>query len=123
MRRARPRARRSRYNVSYRLTRSVPAVIAGALLLVVLVAATLTYKRFDDFITATTGHHLNPMGEVVQAVEPAQGSIAYKLKHGQSVSILLLGMGGEQNDAPYLTDSIMAASIDPTTGRVVPLSS
>jgi len=24
-------------------------------------------------------------------------------------------MGGEQNDAPYLTDSIMAASIDPTT--------
>ncbi|HEV2029222.1 MAG TPA: LCP family protein [Candidatus Dormibacteraeota bacterium] len=119
MLKARPRARRSRYNVSYRLTRSVPAVIAGALLLVVLVAATLTYKRFDDFITATTGHHLNPIGEVVQAVEPAQGSIAYKLKHGQQVNILLLGMGGEQNDAPYLTDSIMAVTIDPTTNRVM----
>jgi LCP family protein required for cell wall assembly len=119
MLKARPRARRSRYNVSYRLTRSVPAVIAGALLLVVLVAATLTYKRFDDFITATTGHHLNPIGEVVQAVEPAQGSIAYKLKHGQQVNILLLGMGGEQNDAPYLTDSIMAVTIDATTNRVM----
>jgi LCP family protein required for cell wall assembly len=119
MLKARPRARRSRYNVSYRLTRSVPAVIAGALLLVVLVTATLTYKRFDDFITATTGHHLNPIGEVVQAVEPAQGSIAYKLKHGQQVNILLLGMGGEQNDAPYLTDSIMAVTIDPTTNRVM----
>ena len=119
MLKARPRARRSRYNVTYRLTRSVPAVLAGALLLFVLVAATLTYKRFDDFITATTGHHLNPIGEVVQAVEPAQGSIAYKLKHGQPVNILLLGMGGEQNDAPYLTDSIMAVTIDPTTNRVM----
>src|ERR1700682_6230844 len=122
MLRARPRARRARYNVSYRLPRSVPAVIAGALVLVVLVAATLTYKRFDDFLAATTGHHLNPIGEVVQAVEPAQGTIAYKLKHGQQVNILLLGMGGEENDAPYLTDSVMAVTIDPTTGRVMLLS-
>jgi LCP family protein required for cell wall assembly len=119
MQRARPRARRSRYNVSYRLTRSVPAAIAAALLLVVIVAATLTYKRFDDFISATTGHHINPIGEVVQAVEPAQGTIAYKLKHGQQVNILLLGMGGYENDAPYLTDSIMAVTIDPTTNRVM----
>jgi LCP family protein required for cell wall assembly len=119
MQRARPRARRSRYHVSYRLTRSVPAAFAAVLLLVVIVAATLTYKRLDDFITATTGHHLNPIGVVVQAVEPAQGTIAYKLKHGQQVNILLLGMGGEQNDAPYLTDSIMAVTIDPTSNRVM----
>src|ERR1700719_2707785 len=119
MLRARPRARRSRYNVTYRLTRSVPAMIVAALLIVVLVGATLTYKRLDDFIAATTGHHLNPLGEVVQAIEPAQGTIAYKLKHGQRVNILLLGMGGEQNDAPYLTDSIMAVTIDPTTNRVM----
>jgi LCP family protein required for cell wall assembly len=119
MLRARPRARRSRYHVSYRLTRSVPAAIAVVLLLAVIVAATLTYKRFDDFITATTGHHINPIGEVVQAVEPAPGTIAYKLKHGQQVNILLLGMGGEQNDAPYLTDSIMAVTIDPTSNRVM----
>src|SRR5258708_39393 len=122
MLRARPRARRSRYNVSYRLTRSVPAAIAAALLLVVIVAATLTYKRFDDFITATTGHHINPIGEVVQAVEPAQGTIAYKLKHGQQVNILLLGMGGYENDAPYLTDSIMAVNNHPHSnpGTVAP---
>src|ERR1700686_498875 len=119
MQRARPRARRSRYHVSYRLTRSVPAAVAAALLLVVIVAATLTYKRIDDFITATTGHHINPIGEVVQAVEPAQGTIAYKLKHGQQVNILLLGMGGYENDAPYLTDSIMAVTIDPNTNRVM----
>src|ERR1700694_2242148 len=119
MLRARPRARRSRYNVFYRLTRSVPAAIAAVLLLAVIVGATLTYKRFDDFISATTGHHLNPIGEVGQAVETAQGSIAYKLKHCEQVNILLLGMGGEQNDAPYLTDSIMAVTIDPVTNRVM----
>ena len=122
MQRARPRARRSRYYVSYRLTRSVPAAIVVALLLVVLVGATLTYKRIDDFISSTTGHHINPIGEVVQAVEPAQGSIAYKLKHNQQVNILLLGRGGYENDAPYLTDSIMAVTIDPASNRVMLVS-
>src|SRR6202048_2328638 len=118
MLRAKPRARRSPYNVSARLTRSVPAAVVALLVLVVLVGATFTYKRFDDFISATTGRHITP-GEIVQVVEPAQGTIAYKLKHGQQVNILLLGMGGEQNDAPYLTDSIMAVTIDPTTNRVM----
>src|SRR5207302_706703 len=119
MPKARPRARRSRYSVSHRLTRSVPAMIGAAVLIVVLVAATLTYKRLDDFITATTGHHINPLAEVVQAVEPSPGTIAYKLQHGQRVSILMLGMGGYENDAPYLTDSIMAVTIDPNSHRVM----
>jgi len=97
-------------------------MILAGLLLVVLVGATLTYQRLDDFITATTGHHLNPIGEVVQAIEPAQGTIGYKLKHGQRVNILLLGRGGYENDAPYLTDSIMAVSIDPVSNRVMMVS-
>jgi LCP family protein required for cell wall assembly len=122
MLRARPRARRSRYHVTYRLTRSVPAMILAALLVVVLVGATLTYKRLDDFIAATTGHHLNPIGEVVQALEPSPGTIAYKLKHGQRVNILLLGRGGYENDAPFLTDSVMAVTIDPASNRVMLLS-
>lgn len=122
MLRARPRARRSRYNVTYRLTRSVPAIVVATLLVVVLVGATLTYQRLDDFFTATTGHHLNPLGEVVQAIEPSPGTIAYKLKHGQRVNILLLGRGGYENDAPFLTDSIMAISIDPVSNRVMMVS-
>jgi len=118
MQRARPRARRSRYNVSYRLTRSAPAVIAAFVLIVVVVTATFTYKRIDDFLSTTTGRHFNPIGEVVQAVEPSQGTIAYKLKHGEQVNVLLLGRGGYENDAPYLTDSIMAVTIDPASRRV-----
>jgi len=121
--RARPkRARRSRYNVFYRLTRSVPAAIIVVLLVGIVLAATLTYKRLDDFMSAATGHHIDPIGEVVQVVEAQPGTIAYKLKHGQRVNVLLLGMGGYENDAPYLTDSIMAVSIDPVTNRVMMLS-
>ncbi len=122
MQRARPRARRSRYHVSYRLTRSVPAIVGAFLLLVVIVTATLTYKRIDDFVSATTGRHINPIGEVVQAVEPSPGTIAYKLKHGQQVNILLLGRGGYENDAPYLTDSMMVVTIDPASSRVAMVS-
>jgi LCP family protein required for cell wall assembly len=91
-------------------------------LLVVIVTATLAYKRLDDFVSATTGHHVNPIGEVVQAVEPTPGTIAYKLKHGQQVNILLLGRGGYENDAPFLTDSIMAVTIDPSSNRVAMVS-
>src|SRR5437762_740730 len=120
--RARPRrARRSRYRVSHRLTRSVPAAIIAVLLLGIVTAATLTYQRFDDFMNATTGHHIT-IGEIAQVVEPSPGTIAYKLKHGQRVNVLLLGRGGYENDAPYLTDSIMAVSIDPVTNRVMMLS-
>ncbi|HKC19203.1 MAG TPA: hypothetical protein VKE27_06175, partial [Candidatus Dormibacteraeota bacterium] len=88
MSRPRPqRARRSRYRVSYRLTRSVPAAIIAVVLLAVMAGAALTYKRIDDFMRATTGQHLNPIGEVVQAVAPQPGTIAYKLQHGQQVNI------------------------------------
>ena len=113
------RARRSRYRVSYRLTRSVPAAIIAVALIAVMAGATLAYKRLDDFVHTTTGQHINPLTEVVQAVAPQPGTIAYKLKHGQQVNVLLLGMGGYENDAPYLTDSIMAVSIDPNSSRVM----
>src|SRR5690349_2047102 len=118
MSRARPRARRSRYSVSHRLTRSVPALIGAVLLVAIVVTATVAYRRIDDFLSATTGKGLT-LGAVVEAVQPDPGSIAYKLQHGQQVSVLLLGMGGYENDAPFLTDSIMAVTIDPNSHRVM----
>lgn len=60
----------------------------------------------------------NPVQLVQQEVEPAPGTIAYKLKHGQRVNILALGYGGKENDAPYLTDSIMVISVDPVGKRI-----
>ncbi len=118
MSRARPRARRSRYSVSHRLTRSVPALIGAVLLVAIVLTATVAYRRIDDFLTTVTGKGLT-LGAVVEAVQPEPGSIAYKLQHGQQVNVLLLGMGGYENDAPFLTDSIMAVTIDPNSHRVM----
>src|SRR5436190_723109 len=118
MSRARPRARRSRYSVSHRLSRSVPALIGAVLLVAIVVTATVAYRRIDDFLSATTGKHLT-LGAMVEAVQPEPGTMAYKLQHGQQVNILLLGMGGYENDAPFLTDSIMAVTIDPNSHRVM----
>src|SRR5260370_2849380 len=113
MERARRRARRSRYNVSYRLTRSVPAVVGALLLVVVIVTATLTYKRIDDFVTATPGRHVHPIGEGVQPVEPAPGTIPYKPKHGQHVNILLLGPARLRKAPPYPSAPPMARTLGP----------
>ena len=92
--------------------------MVGLFLLVAVVAGGLfAYKRIDSFLTQTTGHGLT-LGQVVQYVEPQPGTIAYKLEHGEKVNVLLLGMGGYENDAPFLTDSIMAVTIDPASHRV-----
>ena len=93
-------------------------MIGAVLLVAIVLTATVAYKRIDDFLSATTGKHLT-LGAVVEAVQPDPGSIAYKLQHGQQVNILLLGMGGYENDAPFLTDSIMAVTIDPNSHRVM----
>lgn len=61
----------------------------------------------------------NPLQLIQSQIDPPAGSIAYKLKHGQRVNILALGYGGAENDSPYLTDTIMAISIDPATGQVM----
>ncbi len=48
-----------------------------------------------------------------------------KLLKGESddrITVLLLGMGGEENDAPFLTDTVMVASFKPSTKDVALLS-
>lgn len=64
----------------------------------------------------------NPFSEAQQAIAPAQGSIAWKLQHGQQVNLVLLGYGGSENDAPWLTDSILVVSMDPTDQRAIEVS-
>jgi anionic cell wall polymer biosynthesis LytR-Cps2A-Psr (LCP) family protein len=81
------------------------------------------------YATQRTGHFLkrvvnlnNPVTVIQNEVEPPAGSIAWKIKHGQQINLLLLGYGGPENDAPWLTDSIMVVSIDPVSRRVLEVS-
>lgn len=95
-------------------------MVALGLIGVLLIGSALAAGRFWSFVTAVT--NLNPLQTFVQAAAPPQGSIAWKIRNNQQVNILLLGYGGAENDAPYLTDSMMVVSVDPVTHRVVETS-
>src|SRR5690349_3647319 len=120
MQSARPRARRSRHSAMARRRSGLGLVVVAAVLTIALVGG-ITYGvlRVNDFLTHTTGKGLfDPGGLPATIVGPPQGSIAYKLGNHQKVNILALGYGGPENDAPYLTDSIMSVTIDPVTKRI-----
>src|SRR2546421_1043987 len=122
MPRARPRARRSRYTHPPRLSRSV-SLIAAVFLLGVMFGASVVVVRTVNFVHTLTGQNAGDVVKIVQqAIQPAPGSVAYKLQNNQPVNILVLGVGGEENDAPYLSDTLMAITIDPATKRVVQTS-
>ncbi len=121
MSRARPRARRSRYRAISRVPRSVPALLTIVFIAGVLLGASLAVVRTVGFLHSVVNFS-NPITIVQNEVDPPVGSIAYKLRHGQQVNLLVLGYGGAENDAPYLTDSIMVVTIDPVSRRVVEAS-
>jgi LCP family protein required for cell wall assembly len=93
------------------------AVIA-AVLVVTTFAGTLAVGRMVSFLAIISGS-ANPITIVQQQFAPAPGSVPWKLKHNQQVNLLLLGYGGAENDSPYLTDTMMAVTLDPASKRVV----
>ncbi len=115
----RPRARRSQQRPAAVLT---GARVLGVALIVALVAGgALATLRVADFLR-TTANVRNPFGTARQVLEPDPGTIPWKLRHGERVNILLLGYGGVENDAPWLTDTMMVLSLDPSSRRVVEAS-
>lgn len=92
--------------------------MVALVLLVCLVAGILAAVRAAAFL----GHFGNPLEQAVRAIDPPAGSISWKLRHGQQINVLLLGYGGAENDAPYLTDTIMVLSVDPGHGRAMEVS-
>jgi LCP family protein required for cell wall assembly len=115
------RQRSSLYQKPPRRRRSRGPLIAVALILIILVAGGLAVGRTINFLRQSFNLG-NPFTAAQQAVDPNAGSIPYKLNHGQQVNVLLMGYGGSENDAPYLTDTIMALSIDPANHRVQEVS-
>ena len=92
-------------------------------LLGVLLGASVVVSRTLSFLHAVTGRGAESVVNIVQnAVAPAPGTLAYKLQNNQQVNILVLGIGGRENDAPTLSDTIMIITLDPASGRVVETS-
>jgi len=123
---ARLKARRSRYRLTNRLAGSAPAAIVVVLLLLTLGGTTYLATRVVGFLNHVTrgGVSFASITQAAGITEPPLGSIAYRLKHHDAVpvNILLLGYGGQENDAPYLTDTMLALRLDPASGRVALIS-
>lgn len=114
------RARRS----LYRPSRRPPAFkrgLFGALALVLVVAVVAGGTRLFEFLQSVANLG-SPISAFQKQVDPPAGSIAFKLAHGERVNLLMLGYGGAENDAPWLTDSMLLLSIDPATHRAMEVS-
>jgi len=100
-----------------------------------LIAASKKRRRLTSYIIALVAIGIIFTGKVIISSQGANwfgdNSWFGKLKHltgiadnrlkGEEtdrVNILLLGMGGQNHDGGYLTDTIMLASVKPSTGQV-----
>ena len=115
-----PRARRSLYQPPPRRRRA-PCVVAAVVLVAIIAVGAVGGYRVVAFLRSVVNLG-NPAQIIQQQLDPPAGSMAYKVKHGQRINVLALGYGGAENDAPWLTDSIMAVSIDPVSKRVMEIS-
>jgi LCP family protein required for cell wall assembly len=104
-----------------RRRRSPRPFIALALVLVILVTGGLAVGRTLSFLRQAVNLS-NPLGETLRSVDPPAGSLPWKLNHGQQVNLLLMGYGGSENDAPWLTDTVMVLSVDPANNRALEVS-
>jgi LCP family protein required for cell wall assembly len=96
-------------------------LLALVLVLVVLVSGGIAVGRTWSFLQQAANLS-NPLEELQRSVDPHSGTLPWKLSHGQRVNILLLGYGGAENDAPWLTDTVMVMSIDSANRRAVEVS-
>ncbi|MBO0682939.1 MAG: LCP family protein [Candidatus Dormibacteraeota bacterium] len=111
------RSRRRRYRgrtVAGALTALLAVVFIGGVVAIPL-------SRTVGFLQHTVNMK-NPVSAVRGQVAPPPGSIAWKLQHGQQVNILVLGYGGQENDSPWLSDTLMAVSFDPASHRIAEIS-
>lgn len=114
------RARASLYQPKRR-RRVLWPLLAGGLIAAILVTGGLAVTRLATFLQGTVNLS-NPLAEAGRSVDPPPGSLPWKLKQGQQVNLLLLGYGGSENDAPWLTDTLMVVSIDPANQRALEVS-
>lgn len=102
-------------NTPRRPWRRVVAVLLGGFFLIFII-----WKTFNPTIDATG----RPKGLFGSLASVFQKTLAQDLigESDDRVNFLLLGIGGPGHDGPNLTDTILLASLQPSTGQVAVLS-
>jgi LCP family protein required for cell wall assembly len=99
--------------------RAALAVIAGVAL---LVAGFAVFRVWSAIHTISPRAQPQDLIALVHAQNDEPGSLGWKIKHDQRINLLLLGYGGPGHDGPYLTDSIMLLSIQPSMHEAIMIS-
>ncbi|MFZ0218098.1 MAG: LCP family protein [Candidatus Dormiibacterota bacterium] len=115
--RARARAPRRSASGGFRMPPITGRRVGAVLLAVVIVVLGVFAWRTVNFL-----HDSLNVGNPIDQIHPAAGSVAWKVQRGEPVNLLLVGYGGTQNDAPYLTDSIMVLRLDTANHHAVEAS-
>ncbi|MFA4845517.1 MAG: LCP family protein [Patescibacteria group bacterium] len=105
--------------VSQRTTRPTGRVFGRHLTLIVVIAATAG-MIFSYQVTSTTESTAFPDFSLVSTIKHfvTAGSRELDGEDEDRVNLLLMGIGGEGHDGPQLTDTIIFASYQPSTGAI-----
>lgn len=107
---------------SHRLRRVV-SIGGGAVLIILIVSGWLAYRAISVVNTKKIGDDGKKQG-FFQQISHILGAGDQQLQ-GEAedrINMLLLGIGGPGHDGPYLTDTMIVASIKPSTHQVAMLS-
>jgi len=113
--------------------RAVPGLLVAASLLAASIAGWRVYHFADASGVGMTSRP--PLGAVPPFASSAQPSpeavvatrfpptgVAGQIERGERINILLLGYGGVGHDGAFLTDSMLVASLNPTTKQATMIS-
>lgn len=94
------------------------------MLIAAIFAVSFVFGRFSQSSTAVnalaTFEHIPVLGHVGRLISSADRRL--QGEDADRINVLLLGMGGENHEGPYLTDTIIVASIQPSQQKVALLS-
>ncbi len=96
-------------------------ILLGLFLLFVIITAIFVQKTFSLSDKIFVGNKTSFFDKLKIALSAATGKNDTVLKgeNEDRINILVLGIGGENHEGPYLTDTIILAQIQPKTGKAV----
>ncbi len=106
-----PRGKQSKSIFKFFLI-AILVLILGLGALVIFRASNLSNKIF-------VGQKTTFFQKIKQVISAGQRNVELLGENEGQINILLLGMGGEGHDGPYLTDTIILAQIRPEIGEIV----
>jgi polyisoprenyl-teichoic acid--peptidoglycan teichoic acid transferase len=93
-------------------------VLVGVILVVFILGALLITRASNLTEKIFAGQTTTFFGKVWEAIRGVSGKVSLQGENKGQINVLLLGIGGEGHDGPFLTDTMILAQIRPETSEV-----